>query len=1187
MQLKKVELNGFKSFANKTELLFQDGVTTIVGPNGSGKSNISDAVKWVLGEQSAKSLRGGKMEDVIFAGTENRKMVGYAEVVITLTNESHILPVDYDEVEVTRRLYRSGESQYYINKNQCRLKDIQELFMDTGVGRDGYSIISQGKIDEILSSKSEERRNIFEEAAGIVKYKTRKEEAEKKLKNAEENLLRIGDILAEITENLEPLREQSMVARRYLEVKNDLKYIDVSLFVEELEKNNYRISEIIQLLNVLEHNLKSKEIRLKEILDTKNVNKEKISAISDKVEKLQEELLNIKSEAITKKNKIESDLDKIKVNKELIEEYKQEISVNSQNIEKLQEEIKQKQIKKDNYLKDKEKFSIQLKEKEEEFAKLSANMDEKQKEIEDIKENVNKKSEENAEIRAANNNIEENILNAENRISKISKEYDLKISEIDSNKLDIESKNKEKETSIFEYNSKEESIKNIENYLKNLNEQNAKKQEEIYNLKQNIDKKQSEHDILVAMEENNEGYSKSVKSVLDFAKDNSRVHGTIASIIKSDEKYEYAIECLLGNLMQNIVVDDENTAKKCIEHLKENRCGRATFLPLTAVRSKNKDFIKSARNEEGFVGFAKDLVSFDSKYENIIDLALSNSIVVDNIDNAINLVKRIKYAAKVVTLDGEILTGTGSISGGSTKQNSTGLVGRNRKIESLKEEIETLKFEYEKLNSEDDLLNKIKEQESILEEEKKVLVKLEVAKNNIIQNVLFLKNSLEKIEKSKSKLLEDKKEEEQNILNYKQKIKENNIILEENNNYLKTKQEEIDTYNRFNKEKSEEADILNEDIVDLKISLSSFDESALSIEEIVSKYLEDIENLNKNNESKNTSIKNLEEENKQIEDAKSNINNILLEYDKKEEEKNIEIASLKDEKNCLNEKNEKLEKENLDVIDELNNLKEEKMRLESRKEKIESEIEASKNRMWNEYEIATSKAKEILKTAEEKIALLKSQNPNLKKVSEKLRLEIRNMGNVNVSSIEEYAKTKERFDFLNTQKEDLENTKVKLLDLIDKMTFIMKKQFKSQFKIITENFNEVFKNLFGGGKAELELEDDTNILECGIDIRVQPPGKKLQNMSLLSGGERALTAIALLFAILKIKAPPFCILDEIEAALDDVNVQRFANYIKKYSKDTQFIVITHRKGTMEVAKTVYGVTMQEYGISKIISMKMK
>ena len=1186
MQLKKVELNGFKSFANKTQLLFQDGITTIVGPNGSGKSNISDAVRWVLGEQSAKSLRGGKMEDVIFAGTENRKMVGYAEVILTISNDSHKLPVDYEEVEVTRRLYRSGESQYFINKNQCRLKDIQELFMDTGIGKDGYSIISQGKIDEVLSSKSEERRNIFEEAAGIVKYKTRKEEAEKKLKNADENLLRITDILNEITDKLSPLQEQAIVARRYLEVKNDLKYVDVCLFIEDLEKNTSKISEIMQLLNVVEHSLKSKEIRVKEISSTRSLSKERIEKILEKIDKLQEEYYTIKEEASAKKNKIESDCDKIRVNNELIEEYKKEILANTENVEKIKQEIEKKNTRKDNYLKDKEKYQKQLEEKELEYQKLSLNMDEKQKEIEKIKEEVSKKSEENAEIYANNNNLEENIESAENRISKIEKDLENKILDIDKNKLDIEESKNNQITFKNMLDEKEKYINELSNKVNELSKNKEEKEKNIYKIKHEIDKKQSEYNILISMQQQNEGYSKSVKAVLDVQNEIKGIHGTVANIIRTDEKYEYAIECLLGNITQNIVVENENVAKECIEYLKSQKCGRATFLPLNLVRNQNREYITKAKHLDGFIGFSKDLVTYDEKYKNVIDLALSNSIVVDNIDNAIKMVKDIKYSAKIVTLEGEILTNTGSISGGLKDKKGSTIVGRNRKIELLKEEIDTKQLELSKLEQQEDFENVYLENLKKLENIKEEKVKVEIELNKSYQTVDHLEENLSKLMNLKEKLNKDKEEEENIINEYKEKIENNKILLENNKNYINTKNSEIENYTRFNKEKSTEADILNEDITDLKISLSSFDESALSIDEIIAKYEEDIETLNSNNNSKQNSIELLENENTDIQNAKLNIDVILQEYKVKLEEKSNEIELLKEEKNTLNISIEKIENENLSVLDEMNNLKEEKLRLETRKEKIESEIELSKNRMWNEYEITTNKANEILHTAEEKITLIKSENLSLKKYGEKLRHEIKNMGNVNVAAIEEYAKTKERFDFLSSQKEDLENTKIKLLDLIDKMTLIMKKQFKNQFKIINENFNEVFKNLFGGGKANLELEDDSNILECGIDIRVQPPGKKLQNMSLLSGGERALTAIALLFAILKMKAPPFCILDEIEAALDDVNVQRFAKYIKKYSDDTQFIVITHRKGTMEVAKTVYGVTMQEYGISNVISMKM-
>ena len=1187
MQLKKVELSGFKSFASKTELEIPAGITTIVGPNGSGKSNILEAVRWVLGEQSAKSLRGGKMEDVIFSGTQSRKMAGYAEVTLTLSNTSKKLPVDFEEVAVTRRLYRSGESQYYINQSSCRLKDIQELFMDTGIGKDGYSIISQGKIEEVLSNKAEDRRGIFEEAAGIVKYKKRKHEAENKLLSAEDNISRISDILNEISTKIEPLSEQAKVARRYLEIKEKLKYADASIFLDRINEITVKLEQYGELLNSATASVLEEEEKIGSSFDRKQSLKESVEVTLAKIELMQEEYYNLKDEFGETKSKIEADLGKIDGNNEKIEDLKEEICQNLSDIDNAKQDIDNRTIKIERLKQNKVVFEKQLEEKEVEYLDISSNMNEYEKNIEALKENIIDINESNAikqnEIKTANIEIE----NCEKRKDNLENSIKTKITEIDTLNIEIEEYHKEVDKEIRECIS-------VEKLLEEFKEDLERTSVELEEIKQKRNEKNAEiqkitheREILIAMENQNEGYTRSVKSVLEYAKEDKKVYGTVAKIFQTSEKYEVAIEAILGGLMQNIVVENEDTAKKYINYLKENKLGKATFLPLTTIRVKPREVEKKAKTVNGYIGEALKLVEYDSKFSKVMQLALSNIVVVDNIDNAVKLAKEINYTSKIVTLDGEIITQVGSMSGGSNSVKTSGIVGRSKKIEILKEKIENLKVELEKIesveNAKERLDNKTSEYNKLNEKYIDLKTKkaaYEEKEKSYNFKLLTIKENRQKIEKEIELSLVKKEETRNKIITITEEIEESKKVLEE-------KQIAVDDYARFNKEKSERMDELNAEITDLKISLSSFDESKDSLDEMIKIFEDNITNFQDIIARKNEEVENLKLENEKILNAKSNLSTITSDYESKIEEKSQKIALLKVEKEEKNKEIEKIEFQYKDAYKAKEAMQEEKMRLENLIEKQNAEMESLKNRMWDEYEMTTSKAKEILEVSEEQVLLVKAENPDLRKFAQKLKVEIKNMGPINVAAIEEYAEVKERYEFLTTQKNDIEITKTRLLELIDNMTSIMKKQFKSQFELINENFNNVFTHLFGGGKARLILTDESNILESGIDIEAQPTGKKLQHLSLLSGGERALTAIALLFAILQMKTPPFCILDEIEAALDDVNVQRFAKYIKKYSDKTQFIVITHRKGTMEVAKTVYGVTMQEHGISNAVSIKMK
>ena len=1187
MQLKRVEIQGFKSFADKTNVEFLDGVTTIVGPNGSGKSNVSDAIRWVLGEQSAKSLRGSKMEDVIFAGTQARKMLGLAEVTLVLDNTDSTLPLEYNEVSVTRRVYRSGESEYYINKNQCRLKDIQELFMDTGVGRDGYSIIGQGKIDEILSSKSEDRRSIFEEASGIVKYRTRKEEALRKLEHTNTNLTRVTDVLNEIEASLGPLEEKSKVAKKYLELRDSLKALEVRSFLNTIASAEGEINSINEAIEGLEQSILSKQKEIEEAEKSKDDKKIELEKILLDIEKSQEEYFTKINELEKIKTRVENFDQRLASNKESIERLNLEIEDSVISIESLKEDINKRNTRKQNMLENKVRFEQELEEKELELKEITDNMSQKELEIEEIKRYIESLKDRLTEYKIEVSSLDSTMEANKKRIELLLKENTSDISSADSTRI-LEAEEKENFSKIKKQKTELESVisnleeakARIEINITGFNEKDSEYKQKILEMKSKIN-------YLINLENENEGYIKSVKGIIEKAKNEgtygNSVYGTLASLITTEEKYEKAIEIALGGYVQNIVVETDKEAKDAIAYLKQNSLGRATFLPIKSVKPSKTEKVNI--KEDGYIGLAIDLVKYDNKFSNVVNLALNRTIIVDNIDNGVKISKKISSGMKVVTLDGDVVMATGSMTGGATSNKKTSLLGRNSKIDTAKELLKDIESEYSKFNEsikndKDSYQNIIDELASKNAELQEVNISYSVVQeklNNILKESERIANMRKSKEEEKNMLFKQNEE----IIAKKLSIAEASAIIQ---NDIEVKENEVAEYARFNKEKEDRVNFLNEDIVNLRISLSSFDESNIAIDEMVDKIKEDITNLELAIEKKKQNILECENE---IARADEDNKNDILNIDKMSQEISVikeYNEKLKQSKTDNMDAQEKLEQEYINKLQELEKVKEQKSKVESKRVKFDIEIDALKNKMWDDYELTISSAKEYEKSSSVDKELSKTKIENM---INKTKSEIKSLGEVSVSSIEEFKEQSERATFISSQKNDLEETKQKLENLIDNTTSIMKTQFAKQFKIIRENFSKVFVELFDGGKADLRLSDESNILESGIEIEVQPPGKKLQNMMLLSGGERALTAIALLFSILKIQTPPFCILDEIEAALDDINVSRFAKYIKKYSKQTQFIVITHRKGTMEVASSVYGVTMQEYGVSKLVSMKLK
>jgi len=1133
-----------------------------------------------FGEQSIKSLRGAKSLDIIFAGTQNRKSLGFAEASLIFENSDETLPIAYAEVTITRKIYRSGETGYFINKVPCRLKDILELFMDTGIGKDGYSIIGQGKIDEILSNKSEDRRHIFEEAAGIVKYRTRKVESEKKLEHTKLNLLRINDILAEIENNIEPLKLQAEKAKKYLNLKEELKNIEIGLFLYNIEKYKASLEELVKDEEIYTTQCKEEEQKLEQIKGLKEALKTQIDEITNQIE----EMSNLGFASQKEIEMLNSDINvantRIHNNQENKERFEKEIEETTLKKQELEEEMKQREEKKVNLKQNKEKFAKELQQKEEELAKITQKLSSKELEMERHKQQVEKNTDLKYDLQADCHTQDINYENYAKRQNQIKQEIANEISELDATRLQkdeiakefyaIDCKRNKVVKLIEEINqTKEEADKKIRNYQNSINTYQSE-----------LRMKETKLKFLIETEKEKEGYIKSVKLLLkdcETIKDLGKgMHGVLANIIEVPEAYQTAIEMCLGASLQNIVTETEADAKRLVEHLRKNNLGRASFLPVASVKGKKIDKIKG--QEQGLIGIASDLVQFEKKYEQIVINLLGRTVIVDNMETAIKVAKQNNYSFRIITVEGDIINASGSITGGSVAKKTVNILGRGREIEKLEKEVAELReklknIEKEQNNYEQSIQDTL-EEAMCLEKE---LQEIDITYATEKQKVIAIDENITRMESHFNQL----KEEQQNLEKQKQEATEKKEKLNQQIQELTEETQKltdiITEFAKLNKDNQKYVDDLNFDITNLKISVSSFDESETSIQEIQERIQQEVENANRSIVNKKEQIEKINHDNIELKDSIKEIEEKIEKIKEDVQNSGTKIEKLKQKRI---ENSEKLSKQEEEITDEFNKIEELKaqiVKVEVKKTKLEDDIHTIINNMWEEYELTPNTVKEYKKP--ENVAFTQ------KKVNQ-LRQDIRELGSVNVDSMEEYKTMKERYDFMCEQRVDLEDTMNKLRKMITEMTNTMKEQFKEQFAIINQNFAEVFKELFGGGSASLKLEDEENILECGIEIAVQPPGKKLQNMMLLSGGEKAFTAIALLFAILKINPAPFCVLDEIEAALDDVNVYRFAEYLKKFSKETQFLVITHRKGTMEAANTVYGVTMEENGISKLLSMKL-
>ena len=1178
MYLKKIEVQGFKSFANKLLFEFDNGITGIVGPNGSGKSNIADAVRWVLGEQSAKQLRGSKMEDIIFAGTETRKPVSFASVSLTIDNSDKKLDIDYSEVTVTRRVFRSGESEYLLNGNTCRLKDINELFYDTGIGKEGYSIIGQGQIDKILSGKAEERRELFDEAAGIVKFKKRKNETQKSLDNESQNLIRINDILAELEKQVGPLARQSDKAKEYLRLKEYLKKYEVNLFLLEESSTKGELTKVTGNLDIVNEELEKAGNRLEEI---KSVYDEKDNEVSELTARI-DELTAKKNQAEIDKNRLES---QIEILKEQINSANMNDSHLADRLKEINDQIAERNEEKQKLLKQKFDISSEVddifarqNEIDREVDALRKETDGLSNEIENRKnsifDNLNKKGTIKASIQRYESMQEQvNIRKAELTGKLINfktdeSEFDVSIKDA---KDKLDSVNKEIDVLVSENNR----LMALSD--ENKEERNTKKQK-LQAVKEQNMRSQTKLESLKNIAERYDGYGNSIRKVMECKEQNSGILGVVADIVKTEKKYEIAIETALGGTIQNIVTDNEETAKKMIAYLKKNQYGRATFLPLSAVSGKNNRRDNLER-ESGFIGYANELVKVDLQYKGLADYLLGRCVVVDNIDNALHLNKAHGYSLKIVTLEGELLNPGGSMTGGAFR-NSSNLLGRRREIEELEKVVSSTEKVIFSLSADIDRLGGlINEATDKIAKNTEIIQNKKLAKNTLEINYNQLADKKNEIQSVYENNKREEKEIESQLKDIRAELENSNKELEkiENDNELNTK-EISDATERLNdlKNKLEEKNKIAESI---HIEYSQIAQKSQFAEESVKRILREINRLKDEisdlEDSKEESQTEIAVRSSQIEEITDTIKTAATEI----ESYSSELTDLKSRKEEGQATLKGFFKTREECQNNLVTLEKEQFRLSQNKEKLENNRDSKIEYMWNEYELTLSEATQL---KDDEL----SDVSEIKKIVTDTKNEIRKLGDVNVNAIEDYKEVAERYEFLKNQHDDLVSARDKLITVIEELDKNMREQFTTKFEEIKIEFDKVFRQLFGGGKGTIELDPEADILDAAITIISQPPGKKLQNMMQLSGGEKALTAICLLFAIQNLKPSPFCLLDEIEAALDDSNVDRYAKYLHKLTKNTQFIVITHRRGTMAAADRLYGITMQEKGVSTLVSVDL-
>lgn len=1178
MRLKSLEIQGFKTFPDKTKLSFEQGITSVVGPNGSGKSNISDAIRWVLGEQSPKSLRCSKMEDVVFNGTDKRKKQGYAEVTLNIDNSDRFLDFNGDEIAVTRRYYRSGESEYLINKAAVRLKDINELFMDTGLGRDGYSIIGQGKIDSIVSSKGEDRREIFEEAAGISRYRYRKIEAERKLKSTEENLLRLRDIVTELEGRVEPLKKQSEKAQKFLTYSEEKRGLEIALWLLTLDKSQENLKLQDEKISIVRSQYEDAVKALENVEQETEEIYQKNGELSSKIEQLRTESNQIESEIAQKNSQISVAENDILHNNENIERLKNEISQADRNAGELEKSIAEKQEQID--ILDK-----QVIEKQKHYNEVSEklniiNLDSSKSgdKLQELTSKLSVLTSQSADARVIDMTSESSINELTSRIAALNNSNSERKSQLEDLSQMLSDYHRDIETAQNEITSFKNSIDGLELKLSSKEKKRNELKAESDKLALDVREHQRKISFLENLERNLEGFSKSVKIIVNASK-NGKLHGIcgpVSRVISVPPKYGVAIETALGAAMQNIVVNSDEDAKQAIRYLKSTDGGRATFLPLNTIKPRE---LRENGLEDcyGFVGVASQLCTCDAKYNDILSSLLGRIVVADDLNSATSIAKKYFYKFKVVTLDGQVVNAGGSLTGGSLNRN-TGLLSRASEIKQLKAQTEDLlklaksaenqseeisrefsAIEAELLGVRADLSNK--QQDFV-----RLQAECRACENELENSKKLLTGSASEVEECQKKIEILKKSREQ----ARERLSELNIKIAQAEQHVN---DVTGSRAELTKSREELSSLLQN--IRLEIVTAQKDIDVLNSEIVYAR------NTGTNNDERKSELFN------QIHSVESVINEINGRIESyKNDVTSLENtrSSVADRINSLTQQKDLLEKRSIEMRESERNKTNERetsgrelARLEERKLNIQKEYDNIISKLWEEYELTKREA--------EQTAIEIEDAPKAQRRLNELKKSIKNLGSVNVSAIEEYKEVSERYQFMSAQVNDVEKSKKEITSLITNLTKQMKEVFVESFDQINKNFTYTFKELFGGGTASLSLSDPENILTSGIDILVHPPGKIVVHLDALSGGEKALVAIALYFSIMKVRPAPFCVMDEIEAALDDVNVYRFASYLRRMTEKTQFILITHRRGTMEEADVLYGVTMQDEGISKLLELR--
>jgi chromosome segregation protein len=1176
MHLKRLEMSGFKSFASRTELEFVPGITAVVGPNGSGKSNVTDAIRWVLGEQSAKSLRGSKMEDVIFIGSDSRKPVGFCEVSITMDNSKRILPLDYAEVTVTRRVYRSGDSEYLLNRQACRLKDIQELFMDTGIGKEAYSMIGQGRIEEMISNKSEDRRAIFEEAAGIVKYKSRKKEAEKKLADAEQNLVRIRDLIHELRNQLEPLQEQAERAKQFKEWQQELTDVEISFYVHKIETLHAdwtKTSEQVKQLR--EEHVSGASKQSKEEADLAQV-KFQLMELEKKWEALQTELLETseKLEKVDAERQVWQERSKNRAEMEVkLQTQLDAYLLEHETIEKERKEKQELYIAKEEEL-------IQLRNKIEGLkeqtvqSKNEHDTSATQKEWEALKNELYRLESEKKYLINQQQEMEKNVVLQQKEAQNLQNEQNA----LDEIRVQIEQEIEEIQAKIqkqVDHSSTLQSQKlNMLTAQKNLHN-------ELLQVEKHLVRFQSERDVLQAMEQNHAGFFQGVKAVLEN-RSISGVIGAVAELIHVPKRLELAMETALGGALQHVVVENEITARQAITFLKEKRLGRATFLPINVIKGRSIPSTELSKLEHisGYLGVADSLVTTDSLYRPLCSQLLGNVLVTDTLATANTVAKAMAHRYRVVTLEGDVVNPGGSMTGGSRQSKTPNLLARGRQLEELNQQVQQCLEKQAALQAEEKAiradLNHLEEEiQSIQEkiEEQKNLHKAIETKRQ--ENHLQSKNLVHRIEHFAKQGQEVSKKQ----ISLKQKLANMDEAYLQNEERMKELECLLEEEEQFRRQQVDDEKERSSQLTEYRIEEAKLQQITRSLEQ-------DLQRIEDAQQKNQTLMKNTKEELQKLmemgdlgEEGWQTLLSSLYQYQEAKKSLQTQIIELREERDVCSRQHQELEQVVYENSKLLRSYEEKLHQQEVRVNRLDVELNHLLQKLAEEYETSFEGAKEKYGVPDNPV----QAERKVKSLKQKLD----QLGDVNIGAIEEYQRLTERLTFLTTQEDDLLQAKQQLYQMIAQMVSEMGKRFADSFALIREEFQDVFVKMFGGGRADLQLSDPSNLLDTGIEIVAQPPGKKLQQLSLLSGGERSLAALALLFAVLRIKPVPFCFLDEVDAALDEANLTRFTHYLQKFANQTQFIIITHRKHTMEGAHVLYGITMQESGVSTLVSVKLE